>query len=125
MLTNKRCALNARTFMSGSLPRDAEAAAKRKDKKYKPYADKFAYFLSKEFLVKRMFENLNAEGKPEYVGFKKACDDLFPIFKERFFPNEDVDNLLECLYDEYMMNLDVEKAAFFFWWLGVCKEETK
>jgi hypothetical protein len=69
-----------------------------------------------------MFEVLNAEGKPEYIGFRKACEDLFPLFKKTFFLRDD--SLLECLYDEdmMMMRIDVENATLFFWWCGVCKK---
>jgi len=31
------------------------------------YAERFAYFFTKEFFVKRCFENLNAENSPEFV----------------------------------------------------------
>ena len=82
-----------------------------KDWQYLEYANKFASFFAKGFLVKRMFEVLNAEDKPEYIGFRKACDDLFPLFKKTFFFHDD--SLLECLYDEEMMHLDVDNATLF------------
>mmetsp|Transcript_55755 Transcript_55755/g.83021 ORF Transcript_55755/g.83021 Transcript_55755/m.83021 type:complete len:743 (-) Transcript_55755:151-2379(-) len=99
---------------------DMERSARKKDPKYLQYADKFAFFFTKDFLVKRMFEVLNAEGKPEYVGFKGACSELYALFKHIYGLSEDT--LLEYLYDEYIMNIDIDKAAFFLWWCGICNE---
>ena len=65
----------------GARASDMEARAKKKDKRYQQYADKFAYFFRKDFLVKRLFEVLNAEGKPEFVGFKRNCDVVWPRFR--------------------------------------------
>jgi hypothetical protein len=101
---------------------DMEVAARNKDRRYLENASKFAFFFTKEFLVKRMLEVLNAEGKPEYIGFRKTCEDLFPLFKKTFFLRDD--SLLECLYDDDMMHLDVENATLFFWWCGVCKKSS-
>ena len=74
---------------------DMEAAARNKDRRYLEYANKFASFFAKGFLVKRMFEVLNAEDKPEYIGVRKVCDDLFPLLKKTFLSHDD--SLLECL----------------------------
>ena len=99
---------------------DMEAAARNKDKRYLKYADKFAFFFKKEFLMKRMFEVLNAEGKPEYVGFGRVCEVLYPLFKKEHGFSEDT--FLESMYDEDLMHLDVDRVARFFWFCGICKE---
>jgi len=104
----------------GSYAGDMEAAARNKDPRYLSYANKFAFFFRKEFLVKRMFEVLNAEGKSEYVGFGKACQVLYPLFKQEHGLREET--FLEALYDEDLMHLDVDKAARFFWFCGICND---
>jgi len=96
-----------------------ETAARNKDPRYLKYANKFAYFFRKEFLMKKMLEVLNAEGKPEYTGFGKACEVLFPLFKKEHDLIEDT--FLESMYDENFMHLDVDRAAQFFWFCGICK----
>jgi len=106
----------------GRTAKDMERAARKKDKKFLSYANKFAFFFTKQFLVKRMFEVLNAEANPAYIGFRKACDSLYPIIKKNFLLEED--SLLEFLYDYDMMYLDINKATFFFWWCGVCKQSS-
>lgn len=107
---------SGRTFI-GRTPRDLENRAKRGDADLLGYFEKFSHFFSKDFLVRRMFEVLNAENKPEHMGFRKSCEVLFPLFKE----NEGItsDSLLEHLYDEWITNLDVDRTAAFFRWLGV------
>jgi len=106
----------------GRTAKDMEESAKKKDKRYLPYANKFAFFFTKEFLVKRMFEVLNAEVNPAYIGFRKACDNLYPVFQKQFILDEY--SLLEFLYDDDMMYLDINKATFFFWWCGICKQSS-
>jgi hypothetical protein len=106
----------SQAFVGGSAGR-LEARAKQGDKALLPYISRFAHFFSSAFLVRRMFEVLNGETSAEYVGFGKACGVLYPLYKEQF--HLDDETLLEHLYDEYMMNLDVQKADKFFQWLGV------
>ena len=98
-----------------------EKMAKAKDKRYRKTASKFAWFFRKEFVVRRMFEVLNGEGKPEYVGFRKNCEELFPIFlvSENFKWDG---SMMEFMYDDDLMHIDVERAGRWFWWLGVVKE---
>ncbi|GFH49520.1 hypothetical protein CTEN210_05996 [Chaetoceros tenuissimus] len=110
----------ARSFV-GANAAATEKRANNKDRKLFPYAEKFAHFFSKDFLVKRMFEVLNAETKPEYIGFKASCDALFPLFKTGYNLHEET--LSEYLYDEFMINLDIDKAAHFFWWCGICNDQ--
>ena len=94
MLKDGRYDDGGRSFI-GRNAGDMEAAARNKDRRYLEYANKFASFFAKGFSVKRMFEVLNAEDEPEYIGVRKACDDLFPWFK-KMFPSHD-DSLLKCL----------------------------
>jgi len=67
---------SGKKFMGGT-PQQMLEIAKRKDKKLQLYADRFQYFFRPEFMIKRMFENLNAENKPNYIGYRKACEDIF------------------------------------------------
>ena len=100
-----------------------EARAKEKAKPYKQYADKFSYFFRRDFLVKRMFEVLNSEGKPEFVGFKQNCELLFPIFHKQHALPPDCGTLLDFLYDDMLMFIDVDRAARFLYWIGVVMPE--
>jgi len=120
MLTNRsHGGYNSGHAFIGGKAADMEAAARRKDPRYLKYANKFAFFFEKEFLVRRMFEVLNAEGKPEYAGFRKACEAMYPLFRQEHGFSED--NFLEAMYDEEYI-LDVDRAARFFWFCGICKE---
>jgi len=83
------------------------------------YMDRFAYFFRVEFLAKRMFEVLNSESKPEHAGFRKSCDTLYEYYKVEVGAVEDT--LVEHLYDEYFIELDVDACAAFFRWFGVIK----
>lgn len=102
---------------------EIEREAKQKNPIYKECAEKFAFFFRKDFLVKRMFEGLNAACKPECIGFKASCDILYPLFKKRYNLYDKTTELTEYLYDENYTNLDIDKAAHFLWWCGVCNED--
>lgn len=96
-----------------------ELRALRGDPKLLEYVRRYAHFFTPGFLVQRMFEVLNSEIKPEHVGFSKACDTLFALYRAERGVAEEA--LLEHLYDEYMTTLDVERAAAFLQWLGVLR----
>ena len=70
ILKDRRYNYRGRSFI-GRNAGDMEAAAVNKDWQYLEYANKFASFFAKGFLVKRMFEVLNAEDKPEYIGLQE------------------------------------------------------
>merc|ERR1711959_151737 len=111
----------ARDFAGGNA-RQLEQRCQNGDMAFKTYIDKFAYFFRRDFLVQRMFEVMNSEGKPEHVGFAKACDQLWPVYKHRLVARGlqcEQQSLLEYLYDDMLIELDVEKASDFFVWLGV------
>ena len=97
-----------------------EKRCERGDQAFKPYLDKFRYFFRREFLVRRMFEVLNSENKPEHVGFRKACNTLYAIYR-RHTKWAVEDSLLEHMYGEEFVHLDLDRATAFFAWIGVCK----
>lgn len=82
------------------------------------YLEKFCHLFRREFFVRRCFETLNAENSPEYVGFRKALNVLFPLYARQF---ELGDNLgfLEFLYDEELIELQQDNCAHLLAWLGV------
>eukprot|EP00928_Gymnodinium_smaydae_P085088 TRINITY_DN683_c5_g1_i2.p1 TRINITY_DN683_c5_g1~~TRINITY_DN683_c5_g1_i2.p1 ORF type:complete len:974 (-),score=121.29 TRINITY_DN683_c5_g1_i2:100-2994(-) len=84
------------------------------------YLERFAYFFSREFFVTKAIESLNAELKPEYVGFRKAFAILFESYK-RAEGLGDVDVDTYCYKDEYYTQLDVERVEKIFAWLGFVK----
>ena len=109
---------------TGGTGASMERNAKKGDSRYRKTASKFAWWFRKEFVVKRMFEVLNGEGKPEYVGFREKCEVLFPLFlQSENFKWEG--GLMEFMYDDDLMHIDVERAGRWFWWLGVIKEQYK
>ena len=71
----------------------------------------------------QLFEVLNSEEKAEHKGFRKALQTLFPIFYRSELGFSDTPDYLEFFYDDMLMNLDLDRASRFFWWLGVIKEE--
>mmetsp|Transcript_24914 Transcript_24914/g.50608 ORF Transcript_24914/g.50608 Transcript_24914/m.50608 type:complete len:856 (-) Transcript_24914:80-2647(-) len=84
------------------------------------YIERFAHFFRAEYLVARMFETLNAENKPEHVGFRKACAVLFAEYREETGAEDE--SLIEHVYaDELYTELDVGRVLDFFAWLHVVK----
>merc|ERR1711959_880711 len=107
---------------AGGNARQLEQRCQNGDMAFKTYIDKFAYLFRRDFLVQRMFEVMNSESKPEHVGFAKACDQLWPVYKHQLVARGlqcEQQSLLEYLYDDMLIELDVEKASDFFVWLGV------
>jgi len=127
MVTNKSFASNFNsgrdTGFVGHNASAMEEGAKKKKKKYLKYAEKFAYFFRRDFLVKKLFEVLNSEEKAEHVGFRKCLQALFPVFYKVEIGAGDVPDYLEFFYDDMLMNLDLAAASRFFWWIGVIKVE--
>merc|ERR1719414_1344641 len=69
---------------SGSLhsnPRCLERRAAGGDPKLEVYMARFAHFFRRDFFVRRLFETLNSESKPEHTGFRKTCDTLYGIYR--------------------------------------------
>lgn len=111
----------------GQMPRDVgnealnHATNSNKRNRFATYAQHFAYFFSRDFLVKKCFETLNAESKPEHMGFRKACDTMYEIF--RFQWDIEAETLVEYAYtDDWFIDLDLDKVSRFFAWLGVIKK---
>jgi len=109
-------------------PSDTEASARGGDGRLTTTMQRFAHFFRRDFLVRRMFENLNAEGKPEHMGFRKAADTLFTAFREdveRGGIRVRTETLVEFVYaDEYFTEFDTTACTLFFAWLGVVKRPT-
>ena len=110
----------ARTFAGGNC-QVVERRCRSGDKAFKPYLDKFSYFFRREFLVRRMFEVMNSENKPEHVGFRKACDVLYSIYRQHAAQWAVEDSFLEHVYGSELTFLDIARTTAFFAWLGVCK----
>ena len=107
-----------------------QRAASGTDPRLGIYLRRFAYFFRAEFLLRRMFEQLNSETKPEHVGFARAAETLFQCYKTEVGANgrlpegiEAETTLVEHLYDEMFVELDLGRTASFFAWLGVVKPE--
>ena len=111
----------------GRLPRDVGNEAlnrttnSKKRQRFAWYAKHFAYFFSREFLVKKCFETLNAESKPEHMGFRKACDTMYEIYRYQW--GISAETLVEYAHtDDWFIDLDLVKVSRFFAWLGVIKK---
>lgn len=135
----------------GPNARALEERAKKGETTLLPYVARFGFFFSGEFLTTRMFETLNGENDPSLAGFRKACDQLWPLYaRDRCIsqggPADDVtetsddaasshssdeghyaapaaSSLVEHVYDEYFTTLDTSRVSDFMRWVGVYKEE--
>lgn len=87
------------------------------------YLERFAHFFRTDFFVRKAFETLNAESKPEHMGFRQAAETLYSRYRTEMLHGSGSDSLLEHVYDEYCTQLDVPRVAGFFAWLGVVKSD--
>ena len=85
------------------------------------YLERFSYFFSRDFFVKKAFETLNSEFKPEHVGFRKAAQTLFMTYRREQGSIEDDEFVQYCYTDDMYTELDLDKTERFFVWLGVLK----
>mmetsp|Transcript_41174 Transcript_41174/g.118997 ORF Transcript_41174/g.118997 Transcript_41174/m.118997 type:complete len:733 (-) Transcript_41174:582-2780(-) len=84
------------------------------------YLERFMFFFSRDFFVRKAFETLNAEVKPEHAGWRKSCETLYQTYQKEYGASED--SLIEhCYRDDYYTDLDVERVHRFFAWLGVTR----
>ena len=81
------------------------------------YAERFAHFFTQGFFVRKCFEALHSELKPEHAGFRRAADTLFSEY--RAVHGIEAPTLVEYVYDEMCLELDVEAVACFFGWCGL------
>merc|ERR1711972_1217739 len=86
------------------------------------YLERFAYFFSKTFFVRKCFETLNSEQKPEHVGVRAALRTLFEAYRRESFSGvacETESYVDHCYADDMYVTLDLDKTARFLAWLGV------
>jgi len=87
------------------------------------YIERFAHFFRADFFVRKAFETLNSESKPEHMGFRNAAETLYSHYRVEVLKGSGEDTLLEyCYQDEYFMQPDVTHMASFFSWLGIIKD---
>jgi hypothetical protein len=113
-------------------PLDLEQrAANGHDLRLAVYLERFAWFFRPEFLVRRLFEVLNAETKPEHAGFSRAAETLFQIYRQEKLLKDaqgdramaEGETLVEHVYDEMCTTLDVRRTAAFLSWTGVVRSD--
>merc|ERR1712194_456074 len=85
------------------------------------YLERFAHFFRREFFVRKAFETLNTEAKLEHMGFRKAVETLYSHYQAEVLENAGEITLVEHVYDEYFLELDVERVERFFAWLDVVR----
>jgi len=73
--------------------------------------------------VRKAFETLNSEAKPEHMGFRNAAETLYSRYRSDVLQGLGSESLLEHVYDEYFTELDVARVGRFFCWLGVVIEQ--
>lgn len=83
------------------------------------YADRFAHFFTQPFFVRKCFEALNAESKPEHAGFRHATTTLYAEY--RAIHGLEESTLVEHVYDEMITELDIDKVACFLGWCGLLR----
>lgn len=75
------------------------------------YLNRFSFFFRREFLIKKIFESLNSELKHEHIGFRKAFETLYNIYRIECLTEDSPDSYLEyCYVDEYYEVLDINKT---------------
>lgn len=88
------------------------------------YLERFAWCFSRAFFVRKCFEALNSEQKPEHAGVRAAMETLFAEYRLHSSSGvpADVESYVEhCYADDMYMELGIEKTARFFEWLGIVK----
>jgi hypothetical protein len=75
------------------------------------YAEKFAFFFSEKFFLTKMFEVLNQEmeSRPELLGFRPAMQVVFEEMKSKELITTEDKSYVDWIYDEYVINLEIEK----------------
>jgi len=92
-----------------------EVTASMRDPRFLLHVNRFAYFFRKEVLVEKMFKVMN-----KYDRFQQYCNDLYPLFKKGHGFHEK--SIHEFLYNSGLEDLNIDKAAHFFWFCGVIQE---
>lgn len=91
-------------------------------KKLSLYLNRYVYFFNQDFLVKKLFETLNSEMKPEHIGFRKAFETLYQVYRSECLSDRDADNYIDhCYVDEFYTTLNIYKTGRFLSWLRVTK----
>eukprot|EP00941_MAST-03F_sp_MAST-3F-sp1_P004668 g4668.t1 len=91
------------------------------DKLNSYYVDRFCYFFRRDFFVKKSFEKMNSEEKPEHSGFRKCVTTLYAVYRQEQLDDAHAPNdFLSYFYDE-SYHLDVKAVDRFFTWIGVVK----
>ena len=89
------------------------------------YIERFASFFKLNFFVYKAFNKLYSEEKPEHAGFRRACATLYNVYRNEQSPDYEEEFIEYCFKDEMFMELDIERVARFFVWLGVVKPTEK
>ncbi|GAB5364486.1 hypothetical protein AAMO2058_000974700 [Amorphochlora amoebiformis] len=121
-----------KTIGSAKTPKNIANIAVDPDAKYKDvrkhigenYIKKFAYFFSKDFFLKKCFEVLNQESLPEYYGFRSVFQRAFDEYKKDRKEIKE-EKVLEWLYDEYFIEIQIDRVWELFTFLGVTKDSKR
>merc|ERR1719161_2191258 len=98
------------------------AAPRQQRECFAVYLERFAWFFSRGFFVRKCFEALNSEQKPEHAGVRSALEDLFAEYRRcpGSGVSEEATSYVEhCYTDDMYMELSIDRTARFFAWLGV------
>lgn len=125
----------SRPFELGLKITDPSGGNRKWREKFALYLERYAYFFTYDFLIPKMFSNLNSESKQVYSGVRKSLEILYQHYRREGFGSggeggktsdkvADLrlteDTLVEHVYkDEYFEDLDLWRTARFFAWLGV------
>mmetsp|Transcript_116063 Transcript_116063/g.237363 ORF Transcript_116063/g.237363 Transcript_116063/m.237363 type:complete len:744 (-) Transcript_116063:165-2396(-) len=104
----------------GNIAVEMDPKKKSRRQRLATYLERFAYFFRAGFFVRKAFETMNSETKPEHVGFRQAAETLYTFYRTEKLEAGGEDTLMEhCYKDEYYMELDVPRVKQFFRWLGI------
>jgi len=86
------------------------------------YLERFAHFFSAPLFVRRCFEALHAEQRPELLGAASAMKELFAQYSlEKDISESMVEH---CYKDDMYLELDLQATSKFLQWLGVLKSDS-
>lgn len=85
------------------------------------YLERFAFFFERDRFIRKMFETLNSECKPEHHGFRAALKVLFEAYRTAQGGISEDTYVEHCYRDDLFTDLDIEHTSSLFAWLGILK----
>mmetsp|Transcript_110826 Transcript_110826/g.203209 ORF Transcript_110826/g.203209 Transcript_110826/m.203209 type:complete len:919 (+) Transcript_110826:61-2817(+) len=85
------------------------------------YLERFTTFFRRDRFIRKAFETLNSECKPEHHGFRAAFNILFDVYRKEQGGIPEETYVEHCYQDDMFTTLDIERTSCLFAWLGIMK----